>query len=54
MNKRLLFYAAVALGVFSFTYGPGDSAGTPPAVKKESVKLKAEQHSASVRPGTES
>jgi hypothetical protein len=38
MIKRLLIYAALALGVFSFTYGPGDSAPTP---KKEIVKSTA-------------
>jgi hypothetical protein len=54
MNKRLLFYAAVALGVFSFTYGPGDSAGAPPAIKKESVKAKPEKTFLSIRTGTES
>jgi hypothetical protein len=51
MNKRLLFYAALALTVFSFIYGPGDTAA-PKAEKK--VVPKEERSVARSLPGNKS
>jgi hypothetical protein len=51
MNKRLLLFAALALTVFSFTYGPGDTAA-PKAEKK--VVPKEERSVARSLPGNKS